>query len=65
MGKVVMDDVDIINIAQLCIAVSKDDPYQKEIVKRMSDRAADWYIKNMIPTVGRPKVRSQFDEIRK
>ena len=65
MAKVIMDDVDIVNIAQLCLAVQNDDPFQKEIVRRMSDRAADWYIRNMVPTVGRPKVKARFEEFRK
>ena len=65
MGKVIMDDVDIINIAQLCATVAQDDPYQKEIMKRMSDKAVDWYIHNLVPVVGRPTIKYQFEEIRK
>ena len=65
MGKVIMDDIDIINIAQLWATVAQDDPYQKEIMKRMSDKAVDWYIHNLVPVVGRPTIKYQFEEIRK
>lgn len=65
MGKVIMDDVDIINIAQLWATIATDDPDQKKIMARMSDKAVDWYIHNLVPTVGRPKVRAQFEKLRK
>lgn len=65
MSRVDLEDVDVINIAQLWATVAQDDPYQKEIMKRMSDKAVDWYIHNLVPVVGRPTIKYQFGEIRK
>lgn len=65
MSKVIMDDVDIVNLIQLGASREVNDRYQKDIVKRMSDKAINWYIQNMVPVVGRKTVKAQFDEIRK
>jgi len=65
MSKPDLENVDIINIAQLWAAVATDDPYQKEIMARMSDKAIDWYIHNLVPVVGRPTIKYQFEEIKK
>ena len=65
MSKPDLEDVDIINIAQLWAAVATDDPYQKEIMTRMSDKALDWYLHNIVPVVGRPYIKEKWEKIRK
>jgi len=72
MGKVIMDDVDIVNIAQLAARKStaevtgqNSETLEREIVMRMSDRALDWYLSNLIPIVGRPQTKQKWAEWRK
>ena len=72
MGKVIMDDADIINIAQLTakhgisnVTGEKVENIEKQIVMRMSDRALDWYLKNMVPVVGRPILKDKWAKWRK
>ena len=72
MGKVIMDDVDIVNIAQLAarsntanVTGEKTETIEKQIVMRMSDKALDWYLHNLIPVVGRPQMKEKWTEWRK
>lgn len=55
MAKVDLDDIDIIDIVQLAscseIPMSEEQikNWNKTIMSRMSDKAEDWYIHNIIP----------------
>ena len=71
MSKVIMDDVDIVNIAQLAARKNtaseigeNSETLEREIVKRMSDKALNWYLHNLIPMVGRPQTKKKWTEWR-
>lgn len=71
MGKIILDDIDIVNIAQLAArnntanATGKNvETIEKQIVTRMSDKALDWYLKNLIPAVGRPQMKEKWTKWR-
>lgn len=72
MGKIIMDDEDIVNIAQLAARKNtanaigeSSDTLEKQIVMRMSDKALNWYLQNLIPAVGRPQMKEKWTGWRK
>lgn len=68
MAKVDLDDTDIVDIVQLasCVSVPMTEEqmqnWNKDIMARMSDKAENWYINNIIPVVGRPYIKDKFDK---
>lgn len=71
MAKVIFDDEDLIDIVQLSarqeISDNTGESFDKveaDIVKRMSDKALDWYLNHIIPVVGRPILKKKWDKIR-
>lgn len=72
MSKLDLEDIDIINIVQLAarkesaeVTGESEDEIEKEIVKRMSDKALNWYLHHIVPVVGRPYMKEKWDIIRK
>lgn len=72
MSKPDLEDVDIINIVQLAarkesaeVTGESEDEIEKQIIKRMSDKALDWYLHNIVPVVGRPYMKEKWEKIRK
>lgn len=63
-----LDDIDIIDIVQLASRVQvpmteeQMQNWNKTIMTRMSDKAEDWYIKHIIPVVGRPYIKDKFNK---
>lgn len=71
MAKITFDDKDIIDIVQLGarqeISDNTGESFDKveaDIVKRMSDKALDWYLTHIVPMVGRSILKKKWDKIR-
>lgn len=71
MSKPDLEDIDIINIVQLAAKKESaealgesEEKIEKEIIKRMSEKALNWYLNNIVPVVGRQNTKAKWEKIR-
>ena len=71
MSKPDLEDIDIINIVQLAAKKESaealgesEEKIEKEIIKRMSEKALNWYLNNIVPVAGRPNTKAKWEKIR-